>query len=73
MDSQSVINFVGGAVLAVLGWAAKELWSVIKELQAEIKDVQINYVKKDEFTDHMNRIETKLDRIFEKLDSKADR
>jgi hypothetical protein len=77
MEWQMVINIVGGAILSVIGWFARVLWDSLQELRKDLKQIEIhlptNYVKKDELTVRFDRIEQLLDRLYEKLESKADR
>lgn len=77
MDMQTLINTAVGIGLSVFGWFAREMWGAVAELRSDLhrleRDLPVYYVRKDEFTDHMSRIEKKLDRIFEKLEGKADR
>lgn len=77
MDLQSIINTAVAVAFSAAGWFGRQLWDAVASLRADLhsleKDLPVNYVRKDEFTDHMHRIETKLDRIFEKLEGKADR
>jgi hypothetical protein len=77
MDWQIVINIVGGAVLSVIGWFARVLWDSVQELRRDLKQIEIhlpsNYVKKDELSVRFDRIEQLLDRLYEKMEQKADR
>jgi hypothetical protein len=77
MDWQIIFNIVGGAVLSVMGWFARVLWDSVQELRRDLKQIEIhlpsNYVKKDEITVRFDRIEQLLDRLYEKMESKADR
>lgn len=77
MEWQIVINIVGGAVLSVVGWFARVLWDSVQELRKDLKQIEIylpsNYVKKDELSVRFDRIEQLLDRLYEKLEQKADR
>jgi Tfp pilus assembly protein PilO len=77
MDWQMIFNIIGGAVLSVMGWFARVLWDSVQELRKDLKQIEIHlpshYVKKDELTVRFDRIEQLLDRLYEKLESKADR
>ena len=77
MDWQIIFNIVGGAVLSVIGWFARVLWDSVQELRNDIKKIEIHlpshYVKKDELSVRFDRIEQLLDRLYEKLEQKADR
>ena len=66
---QHLINVVGGAALAAVGWFCREIWDSLKVLREDVHRIEINlpesYVKRAE-------IEVKLDKIdarFDKLDA----
>jgi hypothetical protein len=77
MDAQSIINFAGGASLAVGGWFARQLWDAMAELRRDMHSLEIdlpkNYVRKDEFANAVTRIETMLEKIFDRLNEKVDK
>jgi hypothetical protein len=84
MDWQTLINIGAGGLLTIGGWFARQLWDSVKELRKEMSDMRLhvsdNYVKKsevDSFRQDMDkrfdRIEMLLDRLFEKMDGKADK
>jgi len=77
MDVQTTINLVGGAILAVIGWFARQLYQSVKDLQADIRKIEVslptNYVAKADFNDTMREIRSMFEKIFDKLDNKADK
>ena len=77
MDMQAILNTAAAVAFSVAGWFGRQLWDAMAALRSDLhkleRELPIQYVRKDEFTDHMNRIETKLDRIVERLEGKADR
>jgi len=77
MDVQATINLVGGAILAVIGWFARQLYQSVKDLQADIRKIEVslptNYVAKTDFNDTMREIRSMFEKIFDKLDNKADK
>ena len=77
MDWQNLINLVGGAALAVIGWFARQLWDVVQKLKSDMSRLELsisdNYVKKDDFKDGIKELKDMLGKIFDKLDAKADR
>jgi hypothetical protein len=77
MDMQNFINLLGGAGLSVLGWFARQLWDAMKELRANLHTLEVNlpenYVKRSDLDKRMERIEDMFQRIYDKLDSKADK
>ena len=77
MDAQTAINLVGGAILAIVGWVAHQLYQSIRDLQQDIKGIEVslptNYVQKTEFNSNLKEIKEMLNKIFDKLDDKADK
>jgi hypothetical protein len=77
MTIQEFINVAVAATGAVIGWLFKIVWEAIKELQRDVKATSIqvheHYVRKDDFRVFEQRIETKLDRILDKLEQKEDK
>ena len=84
MDWQNVINIGGGAALAVVGWFARQLWDSVKELKADIADLRLHvsetYTKKSEvdtlrgdMDKRFDRLEQMIARLYDKIDSKADK
>ena len=74
---QSTINMVFGAILAVSGWFARILWEAVQALKEDLHrievDLPIHYVRKDDLDKRMDHIETMFQRIYDKLDGKADK
>ena len=77
MDLQHVLNFAIGAVLAALGWFARQLWDAVAALRDDIRilerNLPVHYVRKDDFVEAVRRIEDMLGKIFDKLDAKVDK
>lgn len=77
MDIQTLINVVMGAVLTCVGWFARELWSAVKELKADLaklrEELPMKYTDKDSHREDMREIKQMLGRIFDKIDSKVDK
>lgn len=81
MDMQSVINAVVVAVIAAIGWFARQLWEAVADLRKDVKDIEValptNYVRKDEFVDALRDLKKEISdgftRIYDKIDAKADK
>ena len=77
METQNLINIVGGTVLSVLGWFARQLWDAVQDLKRDVKAIEVDlptfYVRKEDLESRLDRMEASLNRIFEKLDHKADK
>lgn len=77
MDTQTIYNFVGGAAIAAGGWFARELWGAVKELRSDLHDIETDlpktYVMKSDLDKRMEHIEHMFQRIYDKLEGKADK
>ena len=77
MDWQIVINGLLGGLLSLLGWLCNELWTNMKSLQKQVHklevDVAQHYARKDELELRFDKLEEMLNRIFDKLERKADK
>ena len=77
MDTQALINIGAGVALSVIGWLARELWGAVQSLRADLQRLEVSlptsYVAKSDFRDALDKIEAGLDRIYAKLDGKADK
>lgn len=77
MDMQSILNIVAMAAIAAGGWFAREMWGAVKELRRDLHDIEIDlpksYVSKLDLDKRMDHIEAMFQRIYDKLDGKADK
>ena len=77
MDTQAIINFVLLFGMGVGGWFAREVWGAVKELREDLHDIESNlpkeYVLKVDMDKRMKHIEDMFQRIYDKLDGKADK
>ena len=77
MDLQILINVIGGSILAIMGWFARQLWEAVKELRADLHRIEVqlpsNYIRRDEFNDGIKELKDMLGKIFDRLDNKVDK
>ena len=84
MDQQQLFNVLFALIGVLGGWWMKAMWEAIKALEqadksltASVGDLKVlvagQYVKQDSFDKLSNAIFSKLDRIEDKLDGKADK
>jgi hypothetical protein len=77
MDTQSVMNIVSVAAIGAGGWFAREIWGAVKELRKDLHELEVDlpksYVSKIDIDKRMDHIETMFQRIYDKLDGKADK
>jgi hypothetical protein len=77
MDTQNILNMISVAAIGAGGWFARELWGAVKELRSDLHDLEIDlpksYVSKLDMDKRMDHIENMFQRIYDKLDGKADK
>jgi cell fate (sporulation/competence/biofilm development) regulator YmcA (YheA/YmcA/DUF963 family) len=77
MDSQDLLNFAFAAVSGVLGWFAREMWTAVKELKADLaklrEELPRSYVMKEDYRRDIYEIKEMLNKIFDRLDNKVDK
>ncbi len=77
MDHQSLINIGGGLILAGIGWWARVIWDSVQKLKEDLHEIEVDlpksYVSKNDLDKRMQHIEDMFQRIYDKLDGKADK
>lgn len=77
MNYQDIFNFAAGAILAVTGWFARQLWDAVKELKSDLsklrEEIAKDYTRRDDFKELAAEIRGMFREISEKLDKKADK
>ena len=77
MDYQTLLNIGLTLISSVTGWFARELWSAVKELKADLaklrEDLPKTYVAKDDYKDDIRELKEMINKIFDKLDNKSDK
>ena len=81
MEMQTLINIALGVILSGGGWFARQLWDAMKELRADLHRLEValpsKYVPKDDFVEAMKEVKSEItkgfDRLYDKLDGKADK
>ena len=75
--SQDLINLLIALAGAIVGWVLKVIWGAIRSLQDDMKEIErelhTEYVSKNDYRQDMQEIKDLLQRIFDKLDLKADK
>lgn len=77
MDPQHMIDAGLGAASLITGWFARELWSVMKELKADLaklrEDLPRTYVAREDYRSDLKDVKEMLNKIFDRLDTKVDK
>ena len=81
---QTIINWLLAGLGGLIGFLLNAVWQAVKDLQeadkalaSKVAEIEVlvagAYVRKDEFTQSVNALFAKLDRIEDKLDKKVDK
>lgn len=74
---QNLINWLLGGFGALIGFLLNTVWQAVKDLQEKTADIEVlvagEYVKRNELADLTKALFSKLDKIEEKIDRKADK
>lgn len=77
MDSQDIFNAAITLSGAFGGWILKTIWDAIRDLKTEVRElnreVNQDFVRREDFKDSISDIKEMLNKIFDKLDNKADK
>jgi hypothetical protein len=77
MEYQTLIDVVAGLVMASIGWFAREIWYATKELRQDLanlrEELPKTYITRDDYKSDIKEIKDMLQRLFDRLDHKADK
>ena len=77
MEMQNIIDLALGGVMVVIGWFARELWSAVKELKADLsklrEDLPKEYVAKDDYRQDIRELKEIMNKVFDRLEHKVDK
>lgn len=63
--------------MTVVGWFARELWTAVKELKTDLaklrEEVIREFVPRVDYREDMRDVKFMLEKIFDRLDGKADK
>jgi len=77
LDTQTIVYILAVAAFGIIGYFYKQHDQNMKDMADSIHAIKVdlptNYVRKDELSVHLGRIEAMLNKIFDKLDNKVDK
>jgi hypothetical protein len=77
MEFQNIVDTVLLIISGSIGWFAKELWNVLKELKEDLsslkEDLPRSYVLREDYKQDIKDLKEIMGKIFDKLDNKLDR
>ena len=60
-----------------MGWFARELWAAVKELKSDLahlrEELPKQYLAKDDYRDDIREIKDMLNKLFDRMNEKADK
>ena len=76
-EYQSIINIALGAILMVAGWFSRILWEAVNELQKDLSTLRVeiarDYLPRNDFNRLGDDLKEMLNKIYDRLDNKADK
>lgn len=77
MDMNTIINIVLGVALSVGGWFVRQMWDAVQQLKSDIQKIEVelptHYVRKADLDARLDKIDDMLEKLFDRLNSKADK
>ena len=73
MDTQQIINVALGLIAFLGGWVLNNITKAIERLDTDVRTLPSTYVSKDDYRRDIDDIKDMLGKIFDKLDTKADK
>lgn len=72
-----LVEIVLAVGISVAGWFTKMVWNKIGRIESRIMEIQTEfhekYVRRDDYRNDLSEIKAMLNKIFSKLDEKADK
>jgi hypothetical protein len=77
MDIQTLLNIGISTIMTILGWFALKMWEKHEKHDERMNKLEVelptHYVRKADMDARFDRLEAKLDMLFERIDRKADK
>ena len=73
MDTQQFFNIALGLSAFLGGWVLNNITKAIERLDTDVRAMPVNYVSKDDYRHDIAEVKEMLGKIFDKLDTKADK
>ena len=73
MDNQQLFNGIVAVAAFLGGWVLNNITKSIDKLDNDVRNMPHNYVSKDDYHRDVTEMKEMLNKIFDKLDGKADK
>lgn len=64
---QTIINLVGGAALAAIGWFCRQVWDSVQRLEENVHRIEVDlprtYVTQSQIEAKLDKIDSRFDRL----------
>lgn len=73
MEYQVIFNVGIALVGFVGGWMVNRVFVLLDRIDAEMREIPMQYVSKDDYREDIREVKEMLGAIFKRLDNKADK
>ena len=73
MDNLGLHDLLWVAATGLIEFFVKAIWTKIETLDREMKEVSMMYVRREDYRDDIRDIKDMLGKIFDRLETKADK
>lgn len=73
MDMQILFNITVGIAAFFGGWTLNRIYTAIDRLDSDVRDMPVKYISKEDYRDDIREMNKKLDKIFDLIQTKADK
>jgi hypothetical protein len=73
METQQLFNIAVGLAAFFGGWVLNNITKAIERLDTDVRSMPSNYISKDDYRRDIHEVKEMLSKIFDKLDTKADK
>lgn len=73
MDMQILFNIAVGIAAFFGGWTLNRIYTAIDRLDSDVRDMPVKYISKEDYRDDIREMNKKLDKIFDLIQTKADK
>ena len=77
IELNQIIQICLMVVMAVTGWFMRMLWTASQTLKDDLANLRVEmpkeYIRRDDYREDLGRIHELLEKIYDKLEKKADK
>lgn len=73
MDYQVLFNVALGLAAFLGGWVLNNITKAVERLDKDVRSMPVNYVTKEDYRNDIRELKDLTQKIFDKLDGKADK